>query len=108
MSLTDAQRAAYRFLLQHAADGREFTSADIESVAGWKANSFNTYRTKHLTSYVRTTGRRRYVVDRLFQRLTEEDYAEIVGQSRKTVARFMRTVVHLKRWVFSLSMNHAS
>ena len=107
MSLTDAQRAAYRFLLQHAADGREFTSADIESVAGWKANSFNTYRTKHLTSYVRTTGRRRYVVDRLFQRLTEEDYAEIVGQSRKTVARFMRTVVHATvRYEFLLPLTN--
>ena len=94
LSLTEAQRAAYRFLRQRATDGDSFTAANIESVAGWREGAFSTYKTKHFKGYLTRAGKGKYKVEPRFLRVTEEEYAEIVGQSRRTVARFRRTVVH--------------
>lgn len=94
MSLSGAQRAAYRFLRQRADDGNGFTAADIELVAAWKPGSFSTYRTKHLRDYVSRVGKARFRVGPRFLRMTEDQFAEIVGQSRKTIALFQRAVVH--------------
>lgn len=92
MALTDAQRLAYRFLRARAQDGEKFSAADIERVAGWKSGSFKTYKTKHLKEYVTTVGSGKYTVGPYFLRITEDDFSEIVSQSRRTVARFGRTV----------------
>lgn len=105
MSLTDAQRAAYRFLRLRAADGATFTAADLEQVAGWKPGSFSTYKTKHLRDYI--SGKGRLKVSPRFQRLTEAEYAEIVGQSRTLVARFQHVVVHAAvRYEFLLPLTN--
>jgi hypothetical protein len=90
--LSDSQRAAFRFLQARAQDDDSFSAADIERVAGWRAGSFITYKTKHLKEYVKTVGRGRYKITPHFLRQTEEDFHGIVSQSRKTVARFVRTV----------------
>jgi hypothetical protein len=105
VSLTDAQRAAYRFLLKQASTGTTFTAADLEKVAGWKPGSFSTYKTKHLRDYV--SGKGRLTVSPRFQRVSESDFAEIVGQSRTSVARFQHVVVHAAvRYEFLLPLTN--
>src|SRR5579885_3595053 len=107
MSLSESQRAAHRFLRQRADDGNTFTAADVEKVAGWKPGSFSTYRTKHLRDYVSRAGKQRFKVSPRFLRMTEEQFAEIVGQSRKTVARFQRAIVHAAvRYEFLLPLTN--
>jgi len=90
--LSEAQRAAYRFLRARAQHEDAFTAADIERVAAWGPGSFTTYKTKHLKEYVTTVGQGKYTIKPHFLRLTEDDFHGIVSQSRKTVARFVRTV----------------
>ena len=85
--LTDAQRAALRFLRLRAQDQTSFSAADIERVAAWGSESFATYKTKHLKEYLQSVGGGRYTITPHFLRLTDEDFQEIVSQSRKTVAR---------------------
>ena len=92
MGLTEAQRAAYRFFRQKAGDQTTFTAADLERVAGWKRSAFHTYKTKHLRDYI--SGKGPFTVHPKFRRVTEAEYAEIVGQSRTSVARFQHVVVH--------------
>jgi hypothetical protein len=94
LSLSASQRAAYRFLKHRAQDAQSFTAADIESVAGWKPGSFATYKTKHLRGFITTVGKGRFRVETRFLRVTEEQFADTVGQSRKTLARFRRAIVH--------------
>lgn len=90
--LSDSQRAAFRFLRARAQSGDSFSAADIEKVAAWRSGSFTTYKTKHLKEYVTTVGSGQYTIKPHFLRLNEEDFHGIVAQSRKTVARFARTV----------------
>jgi hypothetical protein len=90
--LSESQRAALRFLRARAQDGAAFTPADVERVAAWGTGSFNTYKTKHLKEYVTTVGQGKYTIKPHFLRLTDDDFHGIVSQSRKTVARFVRTV----------------
>ena len=107
MSLTEAQRAAYRFLLKRAEDEVAFTAADLESVAGWKSGSFSTYKTKHLRGYIDRDGRNRFKVRPRFLRVTEAEFAETVGQSRKPVARFSRAIFHaIVRYEFLLPLTN--
>ena len=58
----------------------------------WGSRSFATYKTKHLKEYLQSVGGGKYTITPHFLRLTDEDFQEIVSQSRKTVARFVRTV----------------
>lgn len=107
MSLTEPQRAAFRYLQKRAADGEMFSGADLEEVAGWQPGSFSTYKTKHLKEYVKTVGPKRLTVDPRFMRVTEADFGEIVTQSRRTVARFTRAVIHsLLRYEFLLPLTN--
>lgn len=105
MGLTEAQRAAYRFLRQKAGDGTTFTAADLERVAGWKRSAFDTYKAKHLRDYI--SGRGTFSVHPKFFRVTETEFAEIVGQSRTFVARFRHVVVHTAvRYEFLLPLTN--
>ena len=90
--LTDSHRAALRFLRLRAQDEGSFSAADIEKVAGWASGSFATYKTKHLKEYIESVGKGKYTIKPHFRRLTDEDFQNIVSQTRKTVARFVRTV----------------
>jgi hypothetical protein len=103
MSLSESQRAAYRYLRARADDG----AADLERVAGWKPATFSTFRTKHLRDYLVSAGRGHYRIEPQFLRLTPEQFGDIVGQSRKAVARFQRTVVHaVLRYEFLLPLTN--
>ncbi len=105
MALNEAQRAAYRFFRQKARDGTTFTAADLEQVAGWKRSAFDAYKSKHFKSYI--SSKAPFTIKHGFLRLTEDDFAEIVGQSRKTVARFQRVVVHATvRYEFLLPLTN--
>jgi hypothetical protein len=105
VGLTEAQRAAYRFLRQKASDGTMFTAADLERVAGWKRSAFDTYKAKHLRDYI--SGRGTFTVHAKFRRVTETEFAEIVGQSRTSVARFQHVVVHTAvRYEFLLPLTN--
>jgi hypothetical protein len=107
MGLTEPQRAAYRYLRKRANAEEAFTAADLEKVAGWKPGSFSTYKTKHLKEYVRTVSKGQMRVDRRFLRLSEDEFAEIVTQSRKTVARFKRALIYsLLRYEFLLPLTN--
>lgn len=108
--LTESQKAAFTFLLLRAKDGKAFTVADIEKVVGWQKGSFTTYRTKHLKGYLVATKRGKtseFTIKPHFRRLTEEEFQEIVTQSRKTVAQFGRTVYEaVLRYEFLLPLTN--
>src|SRR4051812_8970925 len=90
--LSDSQRAAFRFFRARAQHGTLFSSADVERAVGWGSGSFNTYKTKHLREYVTSKGSGKFTIKPEFLRISEEDFENIVSQSRKTVARFVRSV----------------
>jgi hypothetical protein len=90
--LSESQRAAFRFFRARAQDGVAFSASDVERTAGWGAGSFNTYKTKHLKEYVTSKGGGKLSINPHFLRISEEDFDNIVSQSRKTVARFVRSV----------------
>ena len=90
--LSESQRAALRFLRLRAQDQSPFSAADIERVAAWGSGSFSTYKTKHLKEYLQPVGKGKFTIKPHFLRLTDDDFQNIVSQSRRTVARFVRSV----------------
>lgn len=90
--LSDSQRAAFRFFRQRASDSNLFSQADIERAVGWAPGSFTTYKTKHLKEYLTSKGSGKFSIKPHFLRISEEEFDNIVSQSRKTVARFTRSV----------------
>ncbi|MBX7134226.1 MAG: hypothetical protein K1X67_16255 [Fimbriimonadaceae bacterium] len=90
--LSESQRSAFRFFRARAHDGAAFSAADVERAVGWASGTFSTYKTKHLKAHITAHGRGYYKVKPYFLRVSEEDFDNIVSQSRKTVARFARSV----------------
>lgn len=69
-----------------------FSAAEVERAVGWGAGSFNTYKTKHLKEYMTSEGSGKFTIQRHILRIGEEDFGNIVSRSRKTIARFVRSV----------------